>query len=213
MCRELTKELESLQKQCYHKQMKLQTARQSRKMKSTTLLSRSEYNHQSYAASSVTDSTITESECTELDDDEWLEETGLLEDFESNEGGDIDLEWDFDEADLEQDFDSSPPNDIQMVESSDRSNTSSVHTVPQRKGHVPASNFKAANVVRVPSERAQTERAPSRPQLPTVLSFVTKKLSNNHPYSISSPSSDNIPRKRPGESIFKAPKLPNQISR
>lgn len=199
LCKELGKELEELQRECYHKQMKLQTARQSTKTAPAgNRKGLSGYTHRQPEPNSYSE-TFTESVHANLVDDEWFE-AGLLDDFDSNDEGEIELDeydWDIDEAELEQDMtlDSQP--------NSDR--TAASKSIPCRNG------TNTLPVTSTPGEK-QTEKSHSRFHKPARSSSVSKEF-NNLGYHLASPCSSSVPRKRPGESIFKAPKATNQTSR
>ena len=191
-CKELSKELEELQKECYHKQMKLQTARQSRKNAPQIESTRRTQQHytQRPQASNYSE-TFPESGDDELVDDEWFE-AGMLD---SNDEGQDDNEleeyiWgDIDETELEQDV----PDDIMDV---DRSVVP--QSIPNRR--TPTSPPPPAPV------SGQAKRTFSRADS-RKLPVSSLEVNRSRPeYSLASPCPSSIPRKRPGESIFKAPK-------
>ena len=96
-CQDLAKELDELQKECYHKQMKLQMARQSRM--ATQQKSRNKGSHHAFqpdlpSADSPSEVFI------DLMDEEWLE-AGVLDNSDSEEEN-IEADWDIDEEELEQ---------------------------------------------------------------------------------------------------------------
>lgn len=194
LCKELSKELEELQKECYHRQMRLQTARQNRK---STFLSASRNGPQQHTLQLEPNThleTLTESETTSFVDEEWFDE-GMLDEFESHDGDEegIDLEdWeDIDEAELEEDMAANSPLNS-VVKENDTTGT-------RNRGCL------SSDVAGGSSEqdRAKQVRAPA------VLSVVRV-----HNDTLSSPHSSTTPRKRPGESIFKAPKgMASQASR
>lgn len=192
----MNKELEELQKECYHKQMKLQTARQSRKSAPQSESTRRTQQHytQRSQVSNYSEETFPESGDGELVDDEWFE-AGMLDDFDSNDEGQEDNEleeeyynWgDIDEAELEQDV----ADDFMDVD-----RTVAPQSIPNRRTH--ASPPPPAPVLG--QNRRNFSRTDSR-KLP-----VSSLEVNRPDYSLSSPCPSNVPRKRPGESIFKAPK-------
>lgn len=195
LCRELNKELEELQRECYHKQMKLQTARQSR---NTPLAGNRKTLHSAYQQPEPDNysETFTESN---LVDDEWFE-AGMLDDFDSNDEGDIECDWDIVEAELEQDM---------ILDCQPNSDRTDVEKFPAKL--VPHRNAPSAALVA--RDSSQTEKNRSKVQFRKPVSSSEMRELSNPGYSLSSPCSRGVPRKRPGESIFKAPKAINNTSR
>ena len=147
-CKELKRELEHLQKVCYHKQIKLQVARQSQNAATTaSKTSKLSLTHQQ---PDFGDDDFP-GECENLVEEEWYE-AGSLEEFDSDGGmGD---DWDLDETELlleEQSLAVIEPND------NDSNNMTSIgkqEIIPSTKKILPASNFGPARKAGRHSENA-----------------------------------------------------------
>lgn len=185
-CQDLAKELDELQKECYHKQMKLQMARQSRM--ATQQNSRNKGSQHTFQPlpSSVAEDSYSEV-FIDLVDDEWLE-AGELDNGDS-EVESIEADWDIDEEELEQSLSlySSVPNTSYFE-----------HGVAPQKTTSPAESSPMPVALRRKGQRYNDQVRDSR---------VTPSMTREE---ASSPFTSNFPRKRPGESIFKAPKAHSQ---
>ena len=139
-CKELSKELERLQRECYHKQRELQVARQNKS--ATTAAKQSSSNCASQQQPLHTD-ILEESfsqESENLEEEEWLYEAGIFEDFDSDGG--MEDDWDVNETELEAFMDSGSANAVEKTSTISRDQqTSNV----QKK--YPPSNFGSAGGV------------------------------------------------------------------
>ncbi len=199
-CQELRKELGDLQRKSYHKQMKLQAARQNRMVAAANMRNRGYHYTSQQDAPRPSGSTDhrNETESMSLMDDEWLE-AGALDDFDSDEDIGMETEWDIEEMELDMNPSQSTFGADCTEQESGEKNTTSL-----QKNYPPASSgtyqsakkhFQAANL----PVNAVNPRKTSKWQ-----------ASTSSGASFSSPLSSNIARKRPGESIFKAPKTHSQ---
>lgn len=214
-CQELGKELNDLQRKCYHKQMKLQTARQSRMVAPST------NQHLPQMPAHVGHSgECDEAEVINLVDDEWLE-TGAFDKFDDDNDATDDVfiedEWDLDEIELDRNM--SQPSMERSVEQNHQMQEEH-RTVSQQKSlstaskcSAAATNFQSACASSTSGERGQRNRIPPIPHtkggsftMPTPRGSQPKAIGNPREHQVWSPFPGNIPRKRPGESIFKASK-------
>lgn len=159
--------------------MKLQMARQSRMATQQNSRNKgSQHRFQADLPSSASTEDSHSEVFIDLVDEEWLE-AGALDNSDSEEES-IEADWDIDEEELEQSLSlySSP------------SNTSYSE---RERGVAPLAESTMPVAPRRKGQRYNDQVRDSR---------MTKEEAS----SISSPFTSNFPRKRPGESIFKAPK-------
>lgn len=206
MCKELNKELEDLQRKCYHKQMKLQIARQNRQASKGGYRStlRQSTPEPDFSGEKDGLETTDKSGSVDLIDEEWLE-IGTLEEFENDEDEVLEDEWDIDEASLEQ---------IARESRKLEENSISARKIPPRNfaplrnankhvanTAVPNDFHSAASSLGNRSQRTTRTEPTPRPQLRKAIasSFTGKET------ALASPS--NVRRKRPGKSIVKVPSI------
>lgn len=231
-CQDLGKELSDLQRKCYHKQMKLQTARQSKMVAPNT--ARNPYAVQQHpprpevTTFSVHSENRDEVEVINLvdDDDEWLE-AGAFDTFDNGDDDDLDddvfmeVEWDVDEVELNSN--SNQPISVEQQQEA-------LKTSARQKSFLPAGSKYSATDFQTRGEQRrfpqtlQNRGAQSLPVTTIPRQSQPKPVGAVNPrapqtrnsgefegaLSVASPFSSNVTRKRPGESIFKTPKTQNQ---
>lgn len=168
------------------------------------------------------------------DDDEWLE-AGTIDNFDSGDHNDdddddmdddvfMDVEWYVDEVELNRN--SNPPTSVGYQEAP--------RTTTRQKSFPPAgSKYSGSATDFQTREQRQRNRFPQTPKnrgaqsltvtttprqsQPKTVGAVNSRAPQSRntgefegALSVSSPFSSNVTRKRPGESIFKAPKTQNQ---
>lgn len=214
-CQELSKELSDLQRKCYHKQMKLQTARQSRIVPlSTNQHSTQKPDHSGDCnEAEVINLVNDEAEIINLVDDEWME-TGAFDKFDGDDDDDdvfVEDEWDLDEMDR---------NVNQCYSSVGFEQTREEFcTISQRKNFpstlnsygstskcsVASINFQSANARGKKGQRHENSPVPhSKPS--KSFSMTPRGSIENCKDDQAAVWSPFLTRKRPGESIFKTSK-------
>lgn len=251
ICQELGKELSDLQRKCYHKQMKLQTARQNRMAAPQTSTRSAEYHYTTQHLPLPEKPPLNdhsefydEIEVIDLVEDDWLE-AGALDNFDSNDDADdndvlMESEWDIDEVENQSEYiqeekstlsrqKSFPPASFIPQRSTRNYSVSAAMTDFQTvslSGNTSSTGGKQGQGDRIPLTKtaqphtktprgSQLFTTPREPQPPRGTQPQTRnprgsRPQTRNPEGVSSPFVSNISRKRPGESIFKAPKVQNQ---
>ena len=222
-CKRLKKELEELQKACYYKQMKLQIARQNRTSDALSRKRSRQCNHKfnsDYGMEIVRP--VKKTNEVIIVDDEWL----TAEDLDNDEVRSEDSDWDIDDIELEmleqnlmencEDTGVNYQMDMQdrSVQQERIYKSSSVQNCkdsPANHNSGSSLSSVSASSLRSKREQRKTEKQFNKPnRLPPLLKEIAESASS---ISIASPDSNLVPRKRPGESIFKLHGTQGQTSR
>ena len=229
-CQDLNKELSDLQRKCYHQQMKLQTARQSRI--AAPSIARNQYSTQQQHPLPELEASkgCDEVEVIDLVEDEWLEAGGLEKfDDESDDydylDDDVFMEAECDVDEVEQSSYLDRP--IGVGTRSEEQKLEVTRTGNQRRTLSSAGTKYSMDFQRrtqqfpqIPSNRSAQSHTTEHHKQPyckpqgsqpwTATPKRTRSMDHSGALSLSSPFPYSITRKRPGDSIFKAPKEQNQ---